>query len=140
MTAAASLAGALEEHGFAVLAELVDSGTLAFLRKETASLGDGSLMRGGVRDVLGLSADLRTFATGGPVAAAAAALLGSDAQPIKLTLLDKSASRRLRERTEARLTRPRPLERRRRMPRLPKPWLPKPWLPNPDFRTLTPET
>jgi ectoine hydroxylase-related dioxygenase (phytanoyl-CoA dioxygenase family) len=86
-----SLKQSLADGGFVVLTGLLSSDAVERLRGEVDRIQAESAGRGGVRNVLGKSAMLRELATAGPAARTAAELLGSDAQPTKLTIFDKTA-------------------------------------------------
>jgi ectoine hydroxylase-related dioxygenase (phytanoyl-CoA dioxygenase family) len=79
-----------EAAGYAVLPSLISREDLSTLQQEVDRLLSASSSRGGARNVLGKSALLQDLATAGPPAQAAAAILGSGAQPTKLTVFDKT--------------------------------------------------
>lgn len=81
----------LELSGFALVEGLVTAAELGPLREEADRLLAASAARGGVRGVLEKSALLRGLAAEGAPARLAAAVLGPDARPTRLTLFDKSA-------------------------------------------------
>jgi hypothetical protein len=76
--------------GFVLLDELVLACDLEPLRAEADRLLHDSMNRGGARNVLDKSQRLRELAMSGPPARTAAALLGSEARPTKLTIFDKT--------------------------------------------------
>lgn len=85
------LQGSLITTGYMVIENLMPLEDLPRLRNEVDRLLLASTSRGGARNVLSKSPLLRDLAAAGPPARAAAAILGSAAQPTKLTLFDKTA-------------------------------------------------
>jgi hypothetical protein len=90
VASSASLNRELVESGFAVVDGLVETTALPALRAETDRLLGHAQRRGGARNVLDKSDLLRDLARTGPPARLAAAVLGEQAQPTKLTVFDKS--------------------------------------------------
>lgn len=78
------------ESGFVVIDELVAADALPALRAEADCILYDSAGRGGARNVLRKSALLHELAFNGPPATAAAAILGGQPQPTKLTVFDKT--------------------------------------------------
>ena len=90
--APAAVKSAFEQHGFALVEELVPPEQVDALRAEVDALLAASHHRAGVRNALAASATLRDLAASGAPATTARSLLGPQARPTKLTVFDKTAA------------------------------------------------
>jgi ectoine hydroxylase-related dioxygenase (phytanoyl-CoA dioxygenase family) len=89
------IAGFLKEQiasdGFVIADSFLDLATVLRLRAEADRLLGESSQRGGVRNALHKSSQLRELATSGAPFQVAIAHLGPSARPVKLTIFDKTA-------------------------------------------------